>query len=43
MDEIDLNCNLSLEEFEGRCQPLLARLEAPIKQALEGEHTSGTS
>ena len=34
-EDIDLNVNLSVDEFEKRVQPLLARLEAPIRQALE--------
>eukprot|EP00624_Nannochloropsis_granulata_P001996 evm.model.NODE_19466_length_64249_cov_18.424255.11 len=34
MEDTDLNTALSLEEFERRVQPLLARLEAPITQAL---------
>lgn len=40
LDEIDLNVNLQLDEFEARCQPLLARLEGPIRQALAGVYTS---
>lgn len=36
MDDTDLNVNLALNEFEKRVQPLLARLEAPIKQAMAG-------
>lgn len=37
MDDTDLNVSLSLEEFERRVQPLLARLEAPITQAMAGK------
>lgn len=36
LDDTDLNVSLPLEEFEKRVQPLLARLEAPIQQALAG-------
>ena len=36
MDDTDLNVSLPLDEFEKRVQPLLARLEAPIKQAMAG-------
>ncbi len=34
LEDTDLNTALSVDEFEKRVQPLLARLEAPIKQAL---------
>jgi hypothetical protein len=36
MDELDLNVKVTIEDFESRAQPLLARLEGPIRQALAG-------
>lgn len=33
-DDRDLNCQLTLEEFETRCAPLVAKLIPPIDQAL---------
>eukprot|EP00586_Coscinodiscus_wailesii_P006344 CAMPEP_0172487582 /NCGR_PEP_ID=MMETSP1066-20121228/16713_1 /TAXON_ID=671091 /ORGANISM="Coscinodiscus wailesii, Strain CCMP2513" /LENGTH=853 /DNA_ID=CAMNT_0013254283 /DNA_START=120 /DNA_END=2681 /DNA_ORIENTATION=- len=34
MDELDFGCSLSAMEYEKMCEPLLARLEAPIQRAL---------
>lgn len=33
-EDMDLNCKLTLEEFESRARPLIARLEAPVLSAL---------
>ena len=34
MDDLDFNMKLKADEFESMCEPLLARLEAPIVKAL---------
>lgn len=35
MDDLDFSCVLKADEYEKMCEPLLARLAAPVKKAME--------